>query len=213
MLSERGHDAMRERRAIGIVLAYLATSACASGEAPQGSTFHDPGDATVISQENAKVPTANPHNSSCGVAQEGRSAEDGCERLAQGAANFERVADRRLRVADACCNPVRAIGMRLFGKAAWYNLVGGRTASGEFLDTVTPTAAHRWLPLATFAKVTNLDNGRSVVLKINDRGPYTRGRILDLSPRAAVALDMKRAGVVAVVIEPLLTPVQTVASF
>jgi rare lipoprotein A len=103
--------------------------------------------------------------------------------------------------------------MSLFGKAAWYNLVGGRTASGEFLDTVTLTAAHRWLPLDSLAKVTNLDNGRSVVLKINDRGPYTRGRILDLSPGAADALDMKRAGVVAVVIEPLLTPVPTVASF
>jgi rare lipoprotein A len=52
--------------------------------------------------------------------------------------------------------------------------------------------------------VTNLDNSRSVVVKINDRGPYTRGRIIDLSPRAADALDMKRSGVVPVVIEPLL---------
>ena len=49
--------------------------------------------------------------------------------------------------------------------------------------------------------MTNLGNGHSVVVKINDRGPYTRGRILDLSPRAADALDMKRAGVAAVVIE------------
>ena len=104
---------------------------------------------------------------------------------------------------------VRALGIRLFGKAAWYNLAGSRTASGEVLDTVTPTAAHRWLPLASFAKVTNLDNGRFVILKINDRGPYTRGRILDLSPGAADALDMKHAGVVEVVIEPLLTPVRT----
>jgi len=52
--------------------------------------------------------------------------------------------------------------------------------------------------------VTNLDNGRSAVVKINDRGPYTRGRILDLSPRAADLLDMKGAGVVAVVVEPLV---------
>jgi rare lipoprotein A len=82
--------------------------------------------------------------------------------------------------------------------------VGKETASGELLDTFTATAAHRSLPLASFAKVTNLDNGRSVIVKINDRGPYTRGRILDLSPRAADALDMKRAGVVAVVVEPLV---------
>jgi rare lipoprotein A len=73
-------------------------------------------------------------------------------------------------------------------------MVGSRTASGELLDIQTATAAHRPLPLASYAKVTNLHNGRSVVVKINDRGPYTRGRILDLSPRAADALEMKRGG-------------------
>jgi rare lipoprotein A len=203
---------MRERRAIGIILACLVTSACVAGQAPGGSPFADPGDASVVSQENAGVPAANPLDSPCGAAQENRPAEDGCERAAQRPANFERVAERRGTVADACCHPARAIGMRLFGKAAWYNLVGGRTASGDYLDVVTPTAAHRWLPLDSFAKVTNLDNGRAVVLKINDRGPYTRGRILDLSPGAADALDMKRAGVVAVVIEPLLTPVMPLHS-
>ena len=200
---------MRERRAIGIILACLATSACASGEAPEGSTFADPGDTTVVAQGSAESPAANPAHSFCGVAHEAGSAEHGCERVAQRPANFEHPANRRGSVADA----VHTVGMRLFGKAAWYDLVGGRTASGEFLDTVTPTAAHRWLPLASFAKVTNLDNGRSIVLKINDRGPYTRGRILDVSPGAADALDMKRAGVVAVVIEPLLTPVPTAALF
>ncbi len=92
--------------------------------------------------------------------------------------------------------------------------MGGRTASGEILDTVTATAAHRSLPLASYAKVTNLDNSRSVVVKINDRGPYTRGRIIDLSPRAADVLDMKRAGVAAVAIEPLLNQAApTVAAF
>jgi len=91
-----------------------------------------------------------------------------------------------------------------FGKAAWYNLVGKRTANGEILARVTPTAAHRSLPLASYATVTNLHNGCSVIVKINDRGPYTRGRILDLSPRAADALDMKRAGVAEVVVEPLV---------
>ena len=61
--------------------------------------------------------------------------------------------------------------------------------------------------------MTNLDNGRSVIVKINDRGPYMRGRILDLSPRAADALDVKRAGVAAVV-EPLVNQaVPTVAVF
>ncbi|HYZ40835.1 MAG TPA: septal ring lytic transglycosylase RlpA family protein [Stellaceae bacterium] len=105
---------------------------------------------------------------------------------------------------DRCCSHVRSTRTSLVGKAARYNRVGKRTASGEILDTVTPTAAHRSLPLASHAKVTNLDNGRSVVVKINDRGPYARGRILDLSPRAADALDVKRAGIAAVVVEPLV---------
>jgi rare lipoprotein A len=90
------------------------------------------------------------------------------------------------------------------GKAAWYDLVGHQTASGEILDKVTATAAHRSLPLASFAEVTDLDNGRAVIVKINDRGPYTPGRIIDLSPRAADVLDMKSAGVANVVIQPLL---------
>jgi rare lipoprotein A len=98
---------------------------------------------------------------------------------------------------------VRAVGSRQFGKAAWYDLVGRKTASGEILDTVTATAAHRSLPLASLARVTDLDNGRSVIVKINDRGPYTRGRIIDLSPRAADALEMKAAGVAAVIVEPV----------
>jgi rare lipoprotein A len=105
---------------------------------------------------------------------------------------------------DPCCGPAYAVERTQFGKAAWYDLVGSKTASGETLDTVTATAAHRSLPLASFAKVIDLDNGRSVIVKINDRGPYTRGRIIDLSPRAADALDMKSAGVANVVIEPLL---------
>jgi rare lipoprotein A len=92
--------------------------------------------------------------------------------------------------------------------------VGRQTATGEILDTVTATAAHRSLPLASYAKVRDLDNDHSVVVKINDRGPYSRGRILDLSPRAADALDMKRVGVAAVVIEPLVNqPAPTLAVF
>jgi len=106
-------------------------------------------------------------------------------------------------IPDPCCSRLHTTGTTLFGKAAWYNFVGKRTTSGEILDTVTATAAHRSLPLPSYARVTNLDNGRSIIVKINDRGPFTRGRILDLSPRAADALDMKRAGVAAVALEPL----------
>jgi rare lipoprotein A len=85
---------------------------------------------------------------------------------------------------------VRVAEISQFGKASWYDFVGGQTASGETLDTQTATAAHRSLPLASYAKVTNLDNRRSVIVKINERGPHIRGRIIDLSPRAADALAM-----------------------
>ena len=95
------------------------------------------------------------------------------------------------------------IGRSEIGTAAWYNWVGSRTSSGEILDTVTATAAHRSLPLASYAKVTNLDNGHSVIVKINDRGPWTRRFIIDLSPRAADELNVRRTGVAAVMVEPV----------
>jgi rare lipoprotein A len=117
-------------------------------------------------------------------------------------------------IAPKSAETPQVTGVRQFGKAAWYDLVGKKTASGEILDTVTATAAHRALPLASYAIVTNLDNGCSVIVKINDRGPRTRGRIIDLSPRAAEALNMKRAGVADVVIEPVLDQAgPTVAAF
>ncbi|HEY1260383.1 MAG TPA: septal ring lytic transglycosylase RlpA family protein [Stellaceae bacterium] len=100
----------------------------------------------------------------------------------------------------------RATGPVQIGAAAWYGLVGRSTSSGELLDTVTPTAAHRSLPLSSYAKVTSLDSGRSVVVKINDRGPYNRRFIIDLSPRAADLLGMRHAGVAAVEVEPVAGP-------
>jgi len=112
--------------------------------------------------------------------------------------------------------PSSGTGGSFAGVASFYgNESGSKTASGQRFNENDMTAAHRSLPLASFAKVTNLDNGRSVVVKINDRGPFTRGRILDLSPRAADVLDMKRAGVVAVVVEPLVneTASATLAMF
>ncbi|WP_165664625.1 septal ring lytic transglycosylase RlpA family protein [Metapseudomonas otitidis] len=72
---------------------------------------------------------------------------------------------------------------------------GKRTASGERFDQNALTAAHRTLPFGTRVKVTNLNNDRSVVVRINDRGPHVRGRLIDLSRRAAEALDMLRSGV------------------
>jgi rare lipoprotein A len=64
----------------------------------------------------------------------------------------------------------------------------GRTASGEMFVPSKLTAAHRTLPLGTMVRVTNLRNGRTVIVRINDRGPYTKGRIIDVTPAAAAEL-------------------------
>ncbi|HEY2541028.1 MAG TPA: septal ring lytic transglycosylase RlpA family protein [Stellaceae bacterium] len=102
-------------------------------------------------------------------------------------------------------------GYEQIGQATWYDLVGNRTSSGERLDTETPTAAHRTLPLGSCAKVISLDTGRSVIVRINDRGPYTRRSIIDLSPRAAAELGMIHAGTAAVAVEPVAASPTNVA--
>jgi rare lipoprotein A len=86
------------------------------------------------------------------------------------------------------------------GEAAYYASAfdGRRTASGARFDSNRLTAAHRRLPFGTRVEVTNENNGRRVIVTINDRGPYTRGRIIDLSRRAAEKIDMVRSGVVPV---------------
>ena len=83
------------------------------------------------------------------------------------------------------------------GLASWYGptFYGRPTANGEIYDGDQLTAAHKTLPMPVNVRVTNLDNGRSIVVRINDRGPFARGRIIDLSRHAAEQLDMIRAGV------------------
>ena len=78
-----------------------------------------------------------------------------------------------------------------------------RTANGERFDPGDLTAAHRTLPFGTHVKVTNLDNGRHVIVRINDRGPYAKGRVLDLSRAAARKLGFVREGVARVRLEVL----------
>ncbi|MEE8273960.1 MAG: septal ring lytic transglycosylase RlpA family protein [Alphaproteobacteria bacterium] len=86
------------------------------------------------------------------------------------------------------------------GIASWYGgrFHGRRTASGEVYNKHAYTAAHRTLPFGTRVRVINLENGRSVVLTVNDRGPFVRGRIIDVSQRAARALGFMRRGIVRV---------------
>jgi rare lipoprotein A len=79
------------------------------------------------------------------------------------------------------------------GMASWYGkqFHGRTTASGEDFDMFELTAAHRVLPLGTYVKVTNLRNGKSIVVRINDRGPFVQGRIMDLSYGAARMLSFR----------------------
>ncbi len=89
------------------------------------------------------------------------------------------------------------------GLASWYgpNFHGRLTANGEIYDQYALSAAHPTMPLPSYARVTNIENGSSVMVRVNDRGPYAHGRVLDLSSKAADLLDFKRKGVAKVKVE------------
>jgi rare lipoprotein A len=187
------------RQTIGISLAILMASSGAMAKAPDERATHHP--------------SASPEKS---AARSGRTRtihKEGAFRWpAKLAFHHGRRSRYRHVVGDTTAalpdwGPMHTTGYQEIGEAAWYGLVGSRTSSGERLDTETPTAAHRSLPLGSCAKVTNLDTGRSVIVKINDRGPYNRRFIIDLSPRAAQALGMIHAGVAAVAVEPVAASV------
>ncbi len=100
------------------------------------------------------------------------------------------------------------------GIASWYGpgFHGERTANGEIFDTNELTAAHPTLPMPTLARVTNLDNGRSVVVRINDRGPFSGGRLLDVSRRAAQMLAFERQGTAKVRVQVLADESKAIAA-
>lgn len=91
------------------------------------------------------------------------------------------------------------------GKASWYGkkFHGHKTSNGEIYDMYKMTAAHRSLPIPSYVKVTNLDNGKTVTVRVNDRGPFHNSRILDVSYAAAVKLDMVRSGTARVKVEAI----------
>ena len=94
------------------------------------------------------------------------------------------------------------------GQASWYGgkFQGRQTANGEIFDTNLLTAAHKTLPFNTVVKVTNLKNNKSVDVRINDRGPFIEGRIIDLSRAAASQIDMTVSGVAPVKLEIISLP-------
>lgn len=99
------------------------------------------------------------------------------------------------------------------GLASWYGgkFQGRVTASGEVFDTSRMTAAHKSLPFGTRVKVVNLDNGKSAVVKVNDRGPFVEGRVIDLSRAAAQQIDMVGTGTAKVSIEIVSFPPESCA--
>jgi rare lipoprotein A len=102
----------------------------------------------------------------------------------------------------------RKVGWDQKGDASWYGekFHGRTTASGEIYDMYKLTAAHRTLPFGTLVKITNLRNDQTVIVRINDRGPSIRSRIIDLSYASAQEVGMIQAGIVPVVIKVIEKP-------
>jgi rare lipoprotein A len=124
------------------------------------------------------------------------------ERGSRGNPPFYEVFGQRYYVLDS------SEGFRETGVASWYgrDFHGKPTSSGEIYDMRGLTAAHKTLPIPTWVEVTNLSNGRSVIVRVNDRGPFVDDRIIDLSQRAAEQLDMIRAGTARVQVRALGAP-------
>ncbi len=118
-------------------------------------------------------------------------------------------AQARLNRADLAFLPaaLRALGPEV-GVASWYGepYHGRKPANGELYDMHLLTAAHRTMALPSYVRVTNLDNSKSVVVRVNDRGPFIDGRVLDLSLGAAEQLGMVRQGLAKVRIEATEPP-------
>ena len=104
-------------------------------------------------------------------------------------------------------------GFKERGQASWYGkkFHGHLTSNGEIYDMYSMTAAHKTLPLPTYVKVTNLDNGKSTIVRVNDRGPFHDGRIIDLSYAAAYKLGVVQTGTANVEIETIAVAKQTTA--
>ena len=122
---------------------------------------------------------------------------------ATGAVDRRLVAWLVLLLAAGCARNLRPESTAEEGEASWYGpgLYGRKTASGEVLRPGMLTAAHRTLPFGTCLRVTNLENGRAVEVRVNDRGPYAAGRVIDVSEAAASALGMRGRGVIRVRLE------------
>ncbi|HYS67532.1 MAG TPA: septal ring lytic transglycosylase RlpA family protein [Paraburkholderia sp.] len=174
----------RLSRGLGTLFAFFVLAGCAT---PPG--------ASSISASGAPLSTKNAQAGSFGPQAFGSAP------ASDAAAQGPSLADAKPLTEDG----PDAADFRQTGRASWYGRAfhGRRTANGERYDMHALTAAHRTLPLGSYVRVTNPTTSRSVVVRINDRGPYARGRVIDLSMAAANALDMRHAGTARVKIEGL----------
>src|ERR1035437_8651475 len=99
--------------------------------------------------------------------------------------------------------PQEDVNYSAVGLASWYgdDFHGRYTANGEIFDMASISAAHPTMPLPSYARITNLANHRSIIVRVNDRGPYAAGRVMDVSARAAEMLDFKRMGTASVKVD------------
>jgi rare lipoprotein A len=104
---------------------------------------------------------------------------------------------------DATERPAKASAYSAIGYASWYGreFHGRRTADGETFDMGGLTAAHKTMPLPCYARVTNLGNGRSILVRVNDRGPFVGERLIDVSAHVADLLDFRRSGLTKVKVD------------
>ncbi len=149
--------------------------------------------------------------------KEARNAEKVAENVKQKAQATEKAEGSQDLVKDKVSVKQSADGKPVIeqtGEASSYGLGfhGKTTANGEKFDKNNLTAAHPTLPLGTKATVTNLDNGKSVDVRINDRGPYVKGRDIDVSEGAAKELDMTKSGIAPVKIEAKIPASEKAAS-
>ena len=189
---------MRMPKTLGLSLALLVASSVAMAKQNPSSDHHSGVSSKAKSAPQVKACSANK------TATTRRSSSTKRKNVVHRSRGTSR-RTASLPAVDEYIGPVRVTGRSQVGRAAWYGNqhVGRLTSSGEPLDTVHATAAHRSLPLHSLARVTNLQNGRSVVVRINDRGPVSRSLLIDMSPRAAAALAMINQGIAEVMIVPV----------
>ncbi len=169
---------------VSVFFAALALTGCAS---------------TSDSTPYAGLATTGKFNTKYGVKTSPRVIADG-EAAPKGGGNY--MVGKPYKIAGKTYYPSEQ-PYSAVGTASWYgsDFHGRRTANGEVFDRTSITAAHPTMPLPSYARVTNLKNDRSIIVRVNDRGPYHGGRVMDVSQRTAEALDFKAAGTAKVKVE------------